>query len=194
MSPKLHLARALDDRELLRVAVVELHRVVLHVPGRAEHLERVVAHLHRELRRVVLAHREVRDELLGELTPVGHPRGPVGEQPRRFDLGGELGDLPLDALEVGDRLGERLALLRVLHGVHERTLGEPDPPRRDDGPHRVEAEHAEPEPADVSDDVLGRDAHLVEDAARRCRRPSRPSSCRGVRPTRRPKPVRRRTP
>ena len=68
--------------------------------------------LHRELGRVVLGHREVRHPLLGELAAVGHPRGTVREQAGGLDLGGELGDLPLDPLEVGDRLAERLALLR----------------------------------------------------------------------------------
>ena len=58
---------------------------------------------------------------------------------------------------------ERLALLRVLDRVHERALGEPDAARRDDRSHRVEAEHREPEAADLADDVLGRHAHVVEE-------------------------------
>src|SRR3954452_20166705 len=32
----LHLTRAFDDRQLLRVAVVQLHRMVLHVPRSTE--------------------------------------------------------------------------------------------------------------------------------------------------------------
>ena len=116
--PELYLRRALDDRELPGVPVVELGQVVLHVAGRAEHLQRLARDLHRDLARVVLRHREERHVLLRVLAFVGHGRGAVREQARRFDLGRELGDLPLDALHVGDRLAERGALLHVLDRVH----------------------------------------------------------------------------
>src|SRR2546429_310548 len=161
--PELHLRGALDDRELLGVPVVQLRRMVLHVPRGAQHLQGFPGHLHRQLGGVVLRHRQERDVLLGELAAVRHPRGAVGEQPRGLDLGGELRDLPLDALEVGDRLPERLALLHVLDRVHQCALGEPDAPGGDDRPHRVEPEHGEPEPTDLADHVLRWYAHAVED-------------------------------
>src|SRR5437763_6565094 len=58
---ELDLAGALDDRELLGVAVVQLQRVVLHVAGGPEELEADVRRLHRHLGGVVLAHGEARD-------------------------------------------------------------------------------------------------------------------------------------
>src|SRR5436190_1368578 len=161
--PQLHLRGALDDRELLGVPVVELRQMVFHVPGGAEHLQGLSRDLHRQLGGVVLRHRQERDVLLGEQAAVGHPRGAVGEQPRGLDLGCELGDLPLDALEVGDRLTERLALLHVLDRVHQCALGEPDPAGGHDRPHRVEPEHGKAESTDLADHVLGRHAYAVED-------------------------------
>src|SRR5262249_38357370 len=160
---ELHLGGALDDRQLLGVPVVQLGRVVGHVPGGAEHLERLPRDLHGQLGGVVLRHRQERDVFLGELTPVGHPGGAVRQEPGRLDLGRHLGDLPLDAVDVGYRLSDRLALLDVLHRVHQRAFGEPDPACGHVRPHRVEAEHGEPEAADLADHVLGWHAHAVEE-------------------------------
>jgi hypothetical protein len=120
---QLHLRGALDDGELLGVAVVELHGVVLHVAGRAEQLERHVRGANRQLGGVVLRHRQVRHPLLGVAPLVGVGGRPVGEQAGGLDVDRELGDLPLDALEVGDGAGEGLPLLHVLGGVHEGPLG-----------------------------------------------------------------------
>src|SRR5262249_51937127 len=161
--PQLHLRRAFDDRELLGVPVVELGGMVGHVPGGAEHLQRFPRHLHCQLGGVVLRHRQERDVLLRELAPVGHPRGAVRKEPGRLDLGRQFGDLPLDALEIGDRLPERLALLDVLHRVHQGAFGEPDAAGGHDRTHRVEPEHGETDPSDLADHVLGRHAHVVED-------------------------------
>ena len=77
----------------------------------------------------------------------------VGEQAGRLDVDGHLGDLPLDALEVGDGLAEGLALLHVLGGVHEGPLGQADAAGGHDGPHGVEAQHGQAEPAHLADDV-----------------------------------------
>ena len=93
------------------VPVPELGRVVLHVPGRPEQLHGQARGPHGQLGGVVLGHRQVGHVLLGELALVGQPRRAVGEEPGRLDVHGHLGDLPLDALEVGDGLAERLALL-----------------------------------------------------------------------------------
>src|SRR5262245_34846159 len=90
---ELHLRSALNDRELARVAVVELGEVVLHVTGGSQHLQRLTRHLHRDLRRVVLGHREEGHVLLRVLALVGHHRGPVRQKARGLDLGRELGDL-----------------------------------------------------------------------------------------------------
>src|SRR4051794_26290859 len=151
--PELDLRRAFDNRQLPCITVVELGQVILHIPGRAEHLERFAGDLDRDFTRLVLRHRKEGHVLLRELALVGHGGGAVREEPGRLDLGGELGDLPLDALHVGDRLAERGALLHVLDRVHERAFREADAARRDDRPHRIEAEHRKAEAADLADDV-----------------------------------------
>src|SRR5205085_1665680 len=90
-------------------------RKALICEGRGpQQLQAHVRRFHGHLGGVVLGHREVRHPLIGELPLVGQGRGPVGEQAGGLDLGGQLGDLPLDALEVGDRLAEGGALLDVL--------------------------------------------------------------------------------
>src|SRR5689334_3487129 len=55
---ELDLRRPFDDRQLLRVAVVQLGQVLGHVAGRAEHLERLAGRLHGDFGRVVLRHRQ----------------------------------------------------------------------------------------------------------------------------------------
>src|ERR1700683_3843049 len=178
--PELPLGRALDDRHLLGVAVPLLGRVVLHVAGGAEQLHGQRRGAHGQLGGVVLGHREVRDVLLGELAGIGQHGGPVGQQPGRLEVDGALGDLPLDALEVRNRLAEGGPLLHVLGGVHERSLGQADAAGGHDRAHGVEAEHGQAEAAPLADDVLRRhvdigqeqltgvdplDAHLVVGAA-----------------------------
>ena len=59
-------------------------------------------------------------------------------------------------------LPKACALLHVLGGVHERALGQADAPGGHDRAHGVEAQHGQAEPAHLADDVLGRDAHVVE--------------------------------
>ena len=45
-----------------------------------------------------------------------HAGGVVDHEPGGFDLGGHLRNLELDALEIGERLAELFALLRVFGG------------------------------------------------------------------------------
>ena len=53
--------------------------------------------------------------------------------------------------------------LHVLGGVHQRPLGQADPPGRDDRAHGVEAEHGQTEAADLADHVLGGHVDVVEE-------------------------------
>src|ERR1700733_3927068 len=129
---QLNLTRALDDGELTRVAVVQLGRVLFHIPGGTEQLHRESGGLHGDLGGVVLTHREHRYVLLGVAALVGQPRAAVRQESGRLDLGGALGDLPLDALELGNRLAERRAVLHVLGRVHEGPFGQTETAGRDD--------------------------------------------------------------
>ena len=159
---ELHLRRALHDRQLLGVPVPLLGRVVLHVHGRAEELDGERRGPHGLFGGVVLGHGEVREVSLGERVLVGQHGSPVGQQPGRLNVDGELGDLPLDALEVGDGLCEGLPLLCVVRGLHERALGQTDAARGDDRAHGVQAQHGQAEAVHLTDDVVGRHVDIAE--------------------------------
>jgi hypothetical protein len=60
-----------------------------------------------------------------------HRRGAMAEQARGVDLRGHVGEHELDGLEVGDRLAERLALLRVIARRFVRAAGDADGQRAD---------------------------------------------------------------
>jgi hypothetical protein len=60
------------------------------------------------------------------LARISQARGVVDHQPRRLDVDGHARQLELDALEVGNRLAELLALLGVFDGVIERALRQAD--------------------------------------------------------------------
>src|SRR5205814_4660021 len=107
----LDLARPLVDLRDLRVAVVALDRELLRVPVAAEDLDRLARLPARHLGGEELRLRP----RLGMRKPVlPEPRRPVREEPRRVDLGGHVGELVLDRLELRDRTSERVPLLGVL--------------------------------------------------------------------------------
>ena len=83
------------------------------------------------------------------------------------------------------------ALLDVLGGVHERTLGQPDAAGGHDRPHGVEPEHGQTEPTDLADHVFGGDMHLVENELAGVIPRGPPSCGRSGPPTPRPSPSRR---
>ena len=120
----------------------------------------------------------LRDLANGVLAVVEAPRGRVGELLGGLDLRGHLGELVPDRLELADRPAERLPLLRVLEGLLEQPLGARDRAGRGDEPLALEL------PGDVvealallAEDVLRRDAHVLEGQLARCRR----SACRASR-------------
>src|SRR5262245_46400714 len=99
------------DRPELRVTKRALDRILLHVSVAAVDLDRLEGHLYGDLARVELRHRGfglVFDPL------VAQRRGALRQEPRAFDLHRHLGKLELDRLELGDRLVELLASLRVV--------------------------------------------------------------------------------
>src|SRR5215470_10717972 len=82
-------------------------------------LNRLFGDLDRDLRGVELGHRRFPRRLA---LVVFHPGRAQGEQSRRVDLHGHVGEFELDSLEVEDRLAELFALLRVFQGRFVRAL------------------------------------------------------------------------
>src|ERR1035438_2219227 len=103
----------------LRVPHHALDRVFIHIPVATEDLDRVGRDLHRRIRCEQLRDRgevtDVRALVVDEL------RCPVHHRPRRRSLGLHVRDHELDALELGDRLAELLALPGISHRVVERS-------------------------------------------------------------------------
>jgi len=92
---------------ILASAVEAAHRILLDVPVAAVDLHSLLVARTASRPRLELG--------LGggqgkRLTLIFEPGGPVGEQPGRLDLGGHVGELGRDHLELGDRTTERPAL------------------------------------------------------------------------------------
>ena len=138
----LYLVRALPDRQDLRVAVEAADRILLDVPVAAVDLHRLLGGPDRK---------PTADQLRlggGErvpLAPILLHRGPVGEQPRGLDLRGDVRDLALDRLVLGDRLAPGLPLLRVRDRLVQGALGEADPEGGDPDAPALQRVHELPE-------------------------------------------------
>jgi hypothetical protein len=103
------------------VAVGPLDRVLPRVAVAAEELHRLVAH---ELGGQVgsrLGHRRL--ERRRRAAGAGQVDGPGQQQAGGVELGRHVGDLPLQALQRGDRLAVHLPLVHVADGVLEGALG-----------------------------------------------------------------------
>ena len=118
----------------------------------------------------------VGDEAFGHGAPAGRVRGLAVESAGGFvehDAGGlkfgfHVGQLELDALEIGDGLAELLAVLRVSDGLVERELGAAEGAGGDVEAPAIEAGHREAEAvAFLTDPVSCGHAHFVEDDLRR---------------------------
>src|SRR5918997_1253830 len=106
----LDLRRALADQQQRRVAVEALDLVLLRVAIAAVDAEALLDAEAAGLGGEQLRHAGLE---LGALAGVLQPRGLAGQQAGGLDLGRHVGELELDRLVLGDRLAERLALLRV---------------------------------------------------------------------------------
>ena len=82
---------------------------------------------------------------------------------RRVELGGAVGEHPLDRLVVGDRLAERLVLLGVRERRVERGLADAERLRRDRDAPAVERPHRDLEAvARSAEQRVGADAHVLQ--------------------------------
>ena len=102
---------------------------------------------------------------------LAQPRRVVDAQRRRFDVHGRARELMLHGLELGDRLAELLALLRVGDGVLERALGEADHLRADADAALVQRFDRDlVSLSDLAEDVGARHAAVLQDQLARAAR------------------------
>src|SRR5215211_5719858 len=134
----LDLRGSLADQQQRRVAVEPLDLVLLRVTVAAVDPESLLHDLLAGRRSEQLRHAclEVR-----ALAGVLHAGGLEREQARGLDLRGHVGELELDRLVLGDRLAERLALLRVAQAQLERALRDADAAGGDVDPADLERVH-----------------------------------------------------
>src|SRR5215210_4473886 len=160
----LDLRRALADQEQWRVAVDALDLILLRVAVAAVDAKRFLG-----IRAGGLGGEELRHPRLDvrALARVLHARGLQGEQPGRFEPRSHLGELERDRLVLGDRLAERLALLRVAQGQLERALGDADAASSHVHATQLERVHHLPEtladPIPPAEDVFVARLEAIED-------------------------------
>ena len=123
--PQLDLGRALEDLRQACVAPVALDGEVGGVPGAAVDLQPLARDAFGHLAGEQLEHRRL---VVDGDAGVGIGGDLVHERPARLDLGGHLGDLEPQRLEVADRPVELPALLAVGDRVLERAARQPDRP------------------------------------------------------------------
>src|SRR6185295_51816 len=104
----LDVGRPFVDLGDARVAEQALDLEVIRIARAAVDLEALVRAEVRGARRQEL---RLRGRLRAALLAIAQPRGLEHEQARSIQLGRHVGELPLDRLEVRDRLAELLALL-----------------------------------------------------------------------------------
>src|SRR5215213_317021 len=166
----LDLVRALVDLRDLRVPHHALDRVLLDVPVAAQDLDGLGRDPHGRVRAEQLRHGG-RLRQLGALdTVVDHLAEGVEKAARRLASRLHVRELCLDQLVLRERLAEGLARTGVLERVVGRTLGEPEPLRRDARPRAVEDAHRDPEPfALLAEQRVARDPAVLEDELARGR-------------------------
>ena len=108
-----------------------------------------------------LGHGRLLQERLAGVAKVG---GPVGEPPCRLELGGDVGQLELDRLELRDRLAELHPLAGVVGGQVEHGLGQAERQGGDRDPPDLKRaqELAEPH-GRITDQVIVGDPDVVEE-------------------------------
>ncbi len=91
----------------------------------------------------------------------------VGRAPHehagRLQLGRQVGELPLNRLEVADRLAERVARARVRERLVERGLSDAERLRGNGDPPALERPHRQAEAApNLTEHRVGADADVLE--------------------------------
>src|ERR1035438_5907270 len=143
----LNLAGALADRAQLHVAIKLLSGIILDKAVTAVNLHSFVRAPDSHFTGEELRHGRY---LRGLHARVFHRRCAHGQEHGRVDLGGHVGQLPLDRLEIADRLAKLLALLRILQGRLVRALRHAQRQRGDRNAAAVKHTHGVGEPLPFS--------------------------------------------
>lgn len=164
---QLHLAGAFVDAQRTDVAVQVLDDLADAHAAATEHLQRHVDDLLGVLGRGELGAggggRVGRGARALRGAAVAQPGGAVGEHGRRIDEGTHLAQARLRELEVGQRLAEQAALLRVRHRLGEGTPGHAQRGGGHRGTEDVQRLHGQLETAvDRADQGVGPEPAAVE--------------------------------
>ena len=122
------------------------------------HLHRLGGHPQRHLVAEDLG--RCRHERIGER--IRRQAGAIQQAARRLDVLEHVGQLPADALEIGDRLAEDGALADIVHRLVERALGETERDRRIQAALGVEGRQQLAKAILADDQVLQRQFAVVE--------------------------------
>jgi aryl-alcohol dehydrogenase-like predicted oxidoreductase len=163
----LYLGRSFENAENSGVANVAFERKGFGVTEPAMDLQREIRDPARGFGRKQLGHRGFGREAD---TFRACPRRLVGQELRRLERSGHVGEHPLDALVLGDLVRERHPLFRPRNRGVERRPAKADAHGGDVHPAAVENRHGDLEtPAELPQQILGRDVtveiHLVNPAA-----------------------------
>src|SRR5437867_4328521 len=131
----LDLRSALVNLRHLGIAEESLDGILLHVTVSAENLDRLRRDPHGGLARHELGHRAELSYLLSAIAGGG---GRMEQCAGRSDFHGHVRQPELDRLKFLDRFAELASLRRVLRGVRQRGLRDPDRLRADAQPPRAE--------------------------------------------------------
>src|SRR6266516_3148820 len=164
----LDLVRSLEDLRHLDIAHVAFDRVVAHVAGATQHLDRVGGDLHSHIGGEAFSHRCVQ---AGVLSLIDLVRGLVDQEARGLDLHRHIREHKLDALEDADRMAELLTLARVGAGELEGRLRHADGDGADIDPSTIQRGERDLEALSLrADTICSRDCALLEDQFARGRR------------------------
>src|SRR5581483_2722719 len=119
----LDLAGAFADGAQLGVAIKLFDRIILDEAVSAVNLDSFIRHPHGDFGSIQLGHGGFLVDVRARILEPGRAQR---EQPRRFDVGGHIGQLVLNRLEFRDESPELFPLFGILKGRFKRPLGHAD--------------------------------------------------------------------
>src|ERR1700729_2517606 len=157
----LDLAGAFADGTELDVAIELLSRIILDETIAAEELDSLVADAHGDFAGEELGHGRLTGDLAAGIL---ENSSALGEKACGIQLGSHVGELPLDALELGDGFAELPAFLDVFEGSLECAAADAEGECSDGDASAVEDTHGIDEAfAFEAEEVFGWDFAVFED-------------------------------